>query len=47
MTAIFSIAALAVLFVVYALVRPRHDCGSDCGACAHPCHPGESHDARS
>jgi len=45
--ALSSLAAFAVLFVVYGLVRPNAGCGSDCGACASPCHPSEVDDAQS
>jgi len=45
--AILSIAVFAVLFVIYGLVLRQAGCGSDCGACASPCHLWESDDAQS
>jgi hypothetical protein len=44
MTTFAAIAAFALLFLVFGLVRLRAGCGSSCGACANPCHPPESHD---
>lgn len=41
-----SVAAVAVLFVIYGFVRRHAGCGSDCGACASPCHLTESDDAQ-
>lgn len=38
MTALLSILAFALLFAVFALVRPRGACTGNCGACARACH---------
>ena len=45
--ALLSVAAFAVLFVIYGLVHRPAGCGSDCGACTNPCHLSEADDAKS
>lgn len=46
MAALFSIAAFAVLFVIYGLVRRQARCVTDCGVCGRQCHSSESDHAR-
>jgi hypothetical protein len=36
-----AMAAVALLFVVFALVRPRAGCGGDCGICGKACSDSE------
>jgi len=38
MRIIIAMAALPVLYLLYVLVRPRHECAGNCGMCRHACH---------
>jgi hypothetical protein len=38
-----AILAIAVLFAVYGLVRPRGGCTHNCGLCARTCGAPEPH----
>ena len=42
---LISIAALAALFAIYGLLRPKSQCGSQCTLCKSPCQraPEEEH----
>ena len=42
MSTVLAVLGLALLFAVFGLVRPRHDCGASCGHCAGSCKYGES-----
>ena len=37
MQAVISVGALALLFVVFGLLKPRAGCGAHCSACAGAC----------
>lgn len=34
---LISVGALAALFALYGLLKPKPACGSNCGLCKHPC----------
>lgn len=36
-TTLISVAALALLFAIYGLLRPKAPCGSQCTLCKSPC----------
>jgi hypothetical protein len=36
-TTLISIAALAALFAIYGMLRPKSQCGSQCTLCKSPC----------
>jgi hypothetical protein len=44
MSALFAVLGVALLFVAYGLLRPRHDCGGHCGTCEGMCAYAESQD---
>lgn len=37
MRIIIAMAALPLLYLLYVLVRPRHECAGNCGMCRHGC----------
>jgi hypothetical protein len=37
MSLLIVLAAFALLFAAFAMVRHRPSCSSDCGSCATPC----------
>ena len=49
MTTLIVLLAFAVLFAMFAFVKHRPDCGSDCGGCSKTCdlkewkHENEGH----
>ena len=38
MRIVIAMAALPALYLLYVLVRPRHQCAGNCGMCRHACH---------
>lgn len=40
---VIGILAVAVLFAVFALVKPRAGCGGNCGLCKNACNSSERH----
>jgi hypothetical protein len=46
MRIIVAMAALPVLYLLYVLVRPRHECAGNCGMCRHACHVAPSTEDR-
>jgi len=42
MSTVAAILIFAALFAVFGLLRPRRDCGGDCGACLSVCHSKET-----
>jgi len=37
MRIIIAMATLPLLYLLYVLVRPRHECAGNCGMCRHAC----------
>jgi hypothetical protein len=44
MSALLPILGFSLLFVVFGLFRPKHDCGGQCGLCEGTCAYTESQD---